>query len=70
MKLRPARPEERATSSNLSTRKSWLAGLDLDADEASQDSIVDLCPRPFRGVNMCATGISDKVSGCSFNIPS
>ncbi|EED85970.1 predicted protein [Postia placenta Mad-698-R] len=62
VKLRPARPEERATSSNLSTRKSWLAGLDLDADEASQDSIVDICPRPFRGVNMCATGISDKTT--------
>lgn len=63
VKLRPAQPgaSSNSTVSQLRTQHdSWVQ----DSDEMHQpetQSGVDTCPRPFKGVVVCATGILDKV---------
>lgn len=58
VKLRPADPSARK---DLRTPDStWTHSSGLDSDEETTHA--DLCPRPFKGLVLCATGISDKVS--------
>ncbi|KAF5379657.1 hypothetical protein D9615_005773 [Tricholomella constricta] len=57
VKLRP--PQEGAVT-RLQRRESsvcWAQDSQLGSDDTS---IVDVCPRPFKGVVLCATGIVDK----------
>ena len=64
VKLRPAQPSSSSTSTVSKLRAqcdSWVQ----DSDETNQpktQSGVDLCPRPFKNVVVCATGVVDKVS--------
>ncbi|KAI0353702.1 hypothetical protein OH77DRAFT_1505190 [Trametes cingulata] len=58
VKLRPADPSARK---DLRTPDStWTHSSGLDSDEEATHA--DLCPRPFKGFVLCATGISDKTS--------
>ncbi|KAI0750029.1 hypothetical protein C8Q80DRAFT_1102390 [Daedaleopsis nitida] len=58
VKLRPAQP---STRKDLRTPDStWAQSSGLDSDE--EISHQDLCPRPFKGFVLCATGIKDKTS--------
>ncbi|TBU46920.1 PITH domain-containing protein [Dichomitus squalens] len=58
VKLRPAAPSARR---DLRTPDStWQHSSGLDSDEEA--SRTDLCPRPFKGFVLCATGIDDKTS--------
>ncbi|KAH7884859.1 hypothetical protein F5I97DRAFT_1892879 [Phlebopus sp. FC_14] len=53
VKLRPAQaPRDRNAP--------WDVHGSSDSEVAPNASMVDLCPRPFRGVTVCATGILDK----------
>ncbi|KIP11001.1 hypothetical protein PHLGIDRAFT_64495 [Phlebiopsis gigantea 11061_1 CR5-6] len=58
VKLRPAHAVPPPAQPPLSA--SHDSGFD-SAHDATQ-SFVDVCPRPFRGVVLCATGISDKTT--------
>ncbi|EPS93530.1 hypothetical protein FOMPIDRAFT_101949 [Fomitopsis schrenkii] len=60
VKLRPAAPADRANRSRNVTPPLWARDLGLDSEQ--EVSAVDLCPRPFQGVVVCATGIDDKTS--------
>ncbi|KAI1784898.1 hypothetical protein LXA43DRAFT_1186179 [Ganoderma leucocontextum] len=60
VKLRPAAPNTRRDLRTPDSTYQRSSGLDSDEDT----SRVDLCPRPFKGFVLCATGISDKVSDC------
>ncbi|KAI0667909.1 hypothetical protein C8Q78DRAFT_1195697 [Trametes maxima] len=58
VKLRPADP---SSLKDLRTPEStWTHSSGLDSDE--ETSRPDLCPRPFKGFVLCATGINDKTS--------
>ena len=57
VKLRPA-----LASSNPKARQN--PSHDSGFESENENSIVDTCPRPFRDVVLCATGINDKV--CEF----
>ncbi|KAI0648707.1 hypothetical protein C8Q79DRAFT_1007282 [Trametes meyenii] len=58
VKLRPADP---SSLKDLRTPEStWAHSSGLDSDE--ETSRPDLCPRPFKGIVICATGINDKTS--------
>ncbi|KAH9902436.1 hypothetical protein C8Q73DRAFT_3906 [Cubamyces lactineus] len=58
VKLRPAAP---SASKDLRTPEStWTHSSGLDSDEETTHA--DLCPRPFKGLVLCATGINDKTS--------
>ncbi|KAI0327027.1 hypothetical protein GY45DRAFT_1257833 [Cubamyces sp. BRFM 1775] len=58
VKLRPAAP---SASKDLRTPEStWTHSSGLDSDEEATHA--DLCPRPFKGLVLCATGINDKTS--------
>ncbi|KAI9064973.1 hypothetical protein FKP32DRAFT_1712505 [Trametes sanguinea] len=58
VKLRPAASSSRR---DLRTPESaWTHSSGLDSDEETIHG--DLCPRPFKGLVLCATGISDKTS--------
>ena len=63
VKLRPAAPVERTNRSRNDTPPLWARDMGLESEQ--EVSAIDLCPRPFRGVVVCATGIEDKV-GRSF----
>ncbi|TFK34587.1 hypothetical protein BDQ12DRAFT_726811 [Crucibulum laeve] len=55
-KLRP--PQQGALSRTESEVSTWWA---QDSQVASDDTaIMDTCPRPFRGIIICATGVVDK----------
>lgn len=62
VKLRPAQ----ASSSSLSSSRlrvqhdSWVQDSD-EIKEPETQAGVDTCPRPFKGVILCATGVVDKV---------
>ncbi|OSC98510.1 hypothetical protein PYCCODRAFT_1480561 [Trametes coccinea BRFM310] len=58
VKLRPAASSSRR---DLRTPESaWTHSSGLDSDEETIHG--DLCPRPFKGLVICATGINDKTS--------
>ena len=62
VKLRPAQP----AASNKPTRPSsrdLSFGHDsgFDSEHDATQSFIDVCPRPFKGVVLCATGLNDKV---------
>ncbi|KAI8969897.1 hypothetical protein BD414DRAFT_502526 [Trametes punicea] len=58
VKLRPAAP---STRRDLRTPEStWTRSSGLDSDDETIHA--DLCPRPFKGLVLCATGINDKTS--------
>ncbi|KAI9066144.1 hypothetical protein FKP32DRAFT_1664998 [Trametes sanguinea] len=58
VKLRPVASSSRR---DLRTPESaWTHSSGLDSDEETIHG--DLCPRPFKGLVLCATGISDKTS--------
>jgi DNA replication regulator DPB11 len=62
VKLRPAEPG--ATAAALRARETQTAGWAQDSEGEDGDaSTMDTCPRPFKGVVLCATGIADKVRG-------
>lgn len=77
VKLRPAQPSSSA-SSKRSNGRSYRSSDDSknlvrhsSPDNEPENTFVDLCPRPFKGVILCATGIEDKVgrSGNPTKIP-
>ncbi|EIN03978.1 hypothetical protein PUNSTDRAFT_93421 [Punctularia strigosozonata HHB-11173 SS5] len=59
VKLRPAQPARKGAAQP--TRDRLLAHARSD-DAPSSTSVIDLCPRPFKGFLICATGISDKAT--------
>ncbi|KAI0656498.1 hypothetical protein C8Q70DRAFT_338674 [Cubamyces menziesii] len=62
VKLRPAAP---SANQDLRTPEStWTHSSGLDSDEETTHA--DLCPRPFKGLVLCATGINDKVSSFGY----
>ncbi|PFH51104.1 hypothetical protein AMATHDRAFT_80477 [Amanita thiersii Skay4041] len=58
VKLRPAQPTPTATTSRPIPEDESMCW----AQETQEASLVDPCPRPFKGVSVCATGIPDKLS--------
>ncbi|KAF9790343.1 hypothetical protein BJ322DRAFT_1035700 [Thelephora terrestris] len=68
VKLRPAQPSSSASSKRSSDRShqpsSGLRNLirHSSPDNEPENTFVDLCPRPFKGVVLCATGIQDKTA--------
>ncbi|KAI0363605.1 hypothetical protein BV20DRAFT_1031089 [Pilatotrama ljubarskyi] len=58
VKLRPAAPS--ALKDLRTPDSTWTHSSGLDSDEETTHA--DLCPRPFKGFVLCATGISDKTS--------
>ncbi|KAI0788205.1 hypothetical protein C8Q74DRAFT_664413 [Fomes fomentarius] len=58
VKLRPAQPDARKGA--RTPESTWTHSSGLDSDD--ETSVQDLCPRPFKGFVLCATGISDKTS--------
>ncbi|THU93336.1 hypothetical protein K435DRAFT_757653 [Dendrothele bispora CBS 962.96] len=56
------RPVQQGTSSRAVARESTVEGIYAqDTQPASDDtSIFDPCPRPFKGIRLCATGLLDK----------
>ncbi|KAI6099787.1 hypothetical protein F5141DRAFT_1143582 [Pisolithus sp. B1] len=56
VKLRPAQPSEQ----HARDRGAPWPDNSSDSEMAPNASMVDLCPRPFRGVTVCATGQVDK----------
>ncbi|KAJ3473753.1 hypothetical protein NLI96_g12842 [Meripilus lineatus] len=72
VKLRPAQPSKPSTSSTSKKTKytSKKSAVDLARsrtedsgfDSDQETSYIDHVPRPFKGVILCATGISDKTA--------
>ncbi|KAH9930122.1 uncharacterized protein B0H18DRAFT_162219 [Fomitopsis serialis] len=62
VKLRPAAPSDRASRNreDADAPPSWARDMGFDSEQ--EVSTVDLCPRPFQGVVVCATGIEDKTT--------
>ena len=65
VKLRPAIPASSASSSTSRNGAKQVkrkdSGFDSEGDlDTSTTYSVDVCPRPFKGVVLCATGINDK----------
>ncbi|KAI6143841.1 hypothetical protein EDD17DRAFT_1421986, partial [Pisolithus thermaeus] len=56
VRLRPAQPSEQ----HARDRGAPWPDNSSDSEMAPNASMVDLCPRPFRGVTVCATGQVDK----------
>ena len=67
VKLRPAQPSSSASTkrSNDRSHQSSSNSRNLvrhsSPDNEPENTFVDSCPRPFKGVVLCATGIQDKV---------
>ncbi|KAF8872587.1 hypothetical protein BD779DRAFT_1613786 [Infundibulicybe gibba] len=58
VRLRPAQEgAARAAAASQFTSTCWAQDSQLGSDDTN---IVDLCPRPFKGVVVCATGVADK----------
>ncbi|TFK73235.1 hypothetical protein BDN72DRAFT_956649 [Pluteus cervinus] len=58
VKLRPAQPDALKThASRFSDAECWAEDSQLGSDDTV---LPDVCPRPFKKVVLCATGISDK----------
>jgi hypothetical protein len=55
VKLRPPMPG--TSQSSVPSSSYWVQDTQVDVDS----SLYDLCPRPFQGVVVCATGVPDKV---------
>jgi DNA replication regulator DPB11 len=67
VKLRPADAEavaaSRARMAQSAISTAWA--LDSDGEELEGESAsLDPCPRPFKGIIVCATGLVDKVRLC------
>ncbi|KAI0725684.1 hypothetical protein C8Q72DRAFT_577757 [Fomitopsis betulina] len=61
VKLRPAAPADRVSRGHNDTPPPmWARDLGLDSEQ--EVSGIDLCPRPFQGVVVCATGVDDKTT--------
>ncbi|KZT06146.1 uncharacterized protein LAESUDRAFT_701065 [Laetiporus sulphureus 93-53] len=60
VKLRPAAPASRGSKSQDIDQETHLPGWGVDSDQDT--SAIDLCPRPFRNVVLCATGVDDKTT--------
>jgi DNA replication regulator DPB11 len=61
VKLRPAQPHALPRHMQTDGSTCWAQDSQIGSDDTS---VFDLCPRPFKGVVICATGVVDKV--CSF----
>ncbi|EKM57882.1 uncharacterized protein PHACADRAFT_26455 [Phanerochaete carnosa HHB-10118-sp] len=57
VKLRPAQPSKRPPQEQ---GRSLDSGFDSQQD--ATQAFVDICPRPFKSVVLCATGINDKTT--------
>lgn len=57
VKLRPPQADLRQLEPESSV--CWAQDSQLGSDDTG---ILDICPRPFKGVVVCATGVTDKVS--------
>jgi hypothetical protein len=57
VKLRPAQPTD-SVSRLAQFEKHWVEESQAGSDDAS---VLDLCPRPFKNIVVCATGVVDKV---------
>lgn len=55
VKLRPA---EKGSFSRSVEESCWAEDTQVGSDDTT---VLDLCPRPFKGVVICATGVPDKV---------
>jgi DNA replication regulator DPB11 len=75
VKLRPAAPGSNVgggtTTGTGPAGRASLSMMEEEsacwAQETQDDAMLDTCPRPFKGVVLCATGIQDKVcyyTGC------
>ncbi|KAF9650190.1 hypothetical protein BDM02DRAFT_3259867 [Thelephora ganbajun] len=68
VKLRPAQPSSSASSEQLNgrPRQSPNSSKNLvrhsSPDNESENTFVDMCPRPFKGIVLCVTGIQDKTA--------
>jgi DNA replication regulator DPB11 len=60
VKLRPA---EKGTMPRPTFEDCWAQETQLGSDDTM---LLDRCPRPFKGLVICATGIPDKVRGAYF----
>ncbi|THH28236.1 hypothetical protein EUX98_g5958 [Antrodiella citrinella] len=65
VKLRPAIPAPSGSSSNSRNGSKQMKRNDSGFDSEGEGDVsaaysVDICPRPFKGVLLCATGINDK----------
>lgn len=73
MKLRPAAPGSNVgggtTTGTGPAGKASRSMVEEEpacwAQETQDDATLDTCPRPFKGVILCATGIQDKVRYCT-----
>ena len=61
VKLRPA---EKGTVPRPTFEDCWAQETQLGSDDTM---LLDRCPRPFKGIVICATGIPDKVRGAYFH---
>ena len=66
MKLRPAAPGSNVgvgttTGAGRTSRALMEEESACWAQETQETAALDTCPRPFKGVALCATGIQDKV---------
>ncbi|GLB44782.1 putative twin BRCT domain containing protein [Lyophyllum shimeji] len=59
VKLRPAQEGAVTRLQRRDDSTVWADDSQLGSDDTS---VVDLCPRPFRGFVLCATGINDKTT--------
>jgi hypothetical protein len=60
VKLRPPEPSSSTSAYDTPQSTFWVQDTQVENPEAGA---LDLCPRPFKGVVICATGVSDKVRG-------
>ncbi|KAH7906812.1 hypothetical protein BJ138DRAFT_1071221 [Hygrophoropsis aurantiaca] len=60
VKLRPAQPKHAGHKGVDINEEMPYAEPSSDSEVAPNASMVDLCPRPLRGVTICATGVLDK----------
>ncbi|GJE85651.1 BRCT domain-containing protein [Phanerochaete sordida] len=59
VKLRPAQPQ---AAKRPQPEPGYSVDSGFDSNQDSTQSFIDVCPRPFKSVVICATGISDKTT--------
>ncbi|EMD33540.1 hypothetical protein CERSUDRAFT_160532 [Gelatoporia subvermispora B] len=62
VKLRPAAPAPSNSRASRTPTSDHFLQDDEDVLGETQASILESCPRPFRGITLCTTGISDKTT--------
>lgn len=65
VKLRPPPP----SAKRISPHPTHSRDSGFDSEQDATQTFVDVCPRPFKGLVLCATGISDKVCSALLAMP-